>query len=811
MERLLSTLPFLALAVMAATVIALFFPHASPFGGIYLPLSPTEIMQRSDSLVVSIEVDMAGMTSNASFQRDQGLLRQLASEKGMSETNEIIRGGIPGFRWNVTWRRLDDLGIIVEASPGDEEAEQEVLNLLRGEVSVSLDPSGHLLGFSRRIPDSLVLPTMGANSARAMANTILELGLGKATDKDLDWAHELQSVSESSRDQPGHRQYTYLWAGTSEVLGSRTEVEVIIAGNILQRYEVRYVVPSYDQVSSGKDVREVLDILFYVFLIIAMIVAAIRIIRDYELGFRLAVVAGALVALAYGYQLFGEMKGFGLQQFIGLFLGPLFAGGAMLLLWAVAESVTRETTREKLISVDLLTRGHVFHSYVGKSAVQGIALGLTAYAVLLILVFVLGALTTIQFELSAGQVKDAFPTHTPLLSVLADRTVPTMYLFVLFVLFTVSWLRTRLPIPALAMVVSAFFLGFNNIQRLQPEWPAIGIQIFVFLIVVFAFYRYDVLAGILALLTYMLTPAVMALALSGSTFFEAPALLHVVGVAMVLIAGTGLQLRHRELTTCDDITPAVARNIAERQRLQQELEIGRRIQMSFLPKYNPQVDGLDIAAKCVPAQEVGGDYFDFIQLESGKLGIAIGDVSGKGTQAAFYMTLAKGFLKALSPYHDSPAEVLSHLNKLFYENVERGAFISMVYATIDVSNRELVIARAGHNPVIMRKSEAVDVEVLQPNGLGLGLEGGTTFSKTIEEISIRFKLGDTFVFYTDGFSEARNKEKLEFGEEKLHDVVNSVSSKSAEQILDAVFVAVKKFAGKEKQHDDMTLVVLKIA
>lgn len=134
----------------------------------------------------------------------------------------------------------------------------------------------------------------------------------------------------------------------------------------------------------------------------------------------------------------------------------------------------------------------------------------------------------------------------------------------------------------------------------------------------------------------------------------------------------------------------------------------------------------------------------------------------------------------------------------------------MVYATIDVPNRKLVIARAGHNPVIMRKSEAVDVEVLQPQGLGLGLEAGGTFSKTIEEVSVPVTSGDTFVFYTDGFSEAMNKEKLEFGEEQLYTVVNTVSGGSAQHILDEVFAAVQRFAGKEKQHDDMTLVVVKI-
>ena len=125
--------------------------------------------------------------------------------------------------------------------------------------------------------------------------------------------------------------------------------------------------------------------------------------------------------------------------------------------------------------------------------------------------------------------------------------------------------------------------------------------------------------------------------------------------------------------------------------------------MSFLPKENPILKGIDIASICIPAFEVGGDYYDFIRLGKNKLGIIIGDVSGKGTQAAFYMTLTKGFLKAIAKHTDSPAEVLTKMNELFYENVERGRFISMIYAVVDLENKLIRIARAGHNPVILSR------------------------------------------------------------------------------------------------------------
>jgi phosphoserine phosphatase RsbU/P len=810
MQRFLSVLPFLVLAAVAGIAIALLFPQSSPLGGLKLPLSPEEITQKSQRLVTLFDSNVSGMLSETALQSDPNLVRQLPAERGLREANNTFRAGVPGFFWKVTWRKPDALDAAMRRSSGDEEDSREVLDILKGELTVRIDPSGHLLGFVRRIPDTLALPSLGADSARGLAQYYLTKVLNDAPQKELDWANDLRSVSESSRDQSGHREFVYLWSGTSKLLGTRTEIELTIAGNVLQRLELRYVMSESEAGESMWDVRAMITVLLYVIVIVAMIISAIRIIRAYELGFRLAIGVGIVVALAVLYQIIPELREFGAPQIVSLLLGPLFVGGGVFLLWSVAESVTREAGREKFISLDLLTRGYVLHSYVGRSVVYGIALGLVGYALLLCGVSLLEMLTPLRFDLKAEQVAKAFPAQMPLLSLLTSRFVDAIFVFAIFILFGVSWLRAHLPIPIVAVVVSAVVLGFNNFEHLSPAWPAIGIQALSLGVVVWAFYRYDVLASALALLTYQLMSPVMGMVLSGTAFYATPSIFYLAGSAALLVGGAALQYRRKELTSFDDITPAFARNITERQRLQQELEIARRVQMSFLPKRNPSIEGLDIAAQCIPAQEVGGDYFDFISLGPGKLGIAIGDVSGKGTQAAFYMTLAKGFLKALSPHHDSPAAVLSDMNRLFYENVDRGAFISMVYAILDVQGRTIQIARAGHNPVIMRKSEAIDIEVLQPTGLGLGLEAGETFSKTIEEVGVSFKAGDVFVFYTDGFSEAMNKEKQEFGEQQLYGVVNSVSGGSAQHILNEVFASVKKFVGREKQHDDMTLVVLKI-
>jgi len=219
---------------------------------------------------------------------------------------------------------------------------------------------------------------------------------------------------------------------------------------------------------------------------------------------------------------------------------------------------------------------------------------------------------------------------------------------------------------------------------------------------------------------------------------------------------------------------------------------------------------LDFSAECIPANEVGGDYFDFVELGSEKIGIIIGDVSGKGTQAAFYMTLTKGFLKALVKRFESPAEVLRQMNALFYENVERGSFISVIYAIFDLETHRLTIARGGHNPVIHFDSGKNDVNLILPKGIALGIERGELFNSSIEDYTVQLKSNDFFVFFTDGFNEAINKVNQEFGMDRLIQSIRERSNGNSEDLIKGIFSDIRNFIGKVRQRDDMTIVVVKI-
>ena len=227
-------------------------------------------------------------------------------------------------------------------------------------------------------------------------------------------------------------------------------------------------------------------------------------------------------------------------------------------------------------------------------------------------------------------------------------------------------------------------------------------------------------------------------------------------------------------------------------------------------KTSPNIKGFDISGTCLPAKEVGGDYFDFVKLGSSKLGIAVGDVSGKGVPAAIYMTLTKGILQSHAEENISPKLVLNKVNKLLYRTIEKNSFVSMFYAILDTDSKQLTYARAGHNPGIIVSQSDGDSTLLTAEGIALGLEEGTVFDKTLEENTINVKSGDTLIFYTDGIVEAMNEKLNEFGEDNFLDLVSKNNNLTSSQMIDLILKEVKDFTSNFPQNDDITIVVIKV-
>jgi serine phosphatase RsbU (regulator of sigma subunit) len=247
----------------------------------------------------------------------------------------------------------------------------------------------------------------------------------------------------------------------------------------------------------------------------------------------------------------------------------------------------------------------------------------------------------------------------------------------------------------------------------------------------------------------------------------------------------------------------------ERERMAKELDIARQMQLRLLPTYNPNLKGFDIAGLCLPAEETGGDYYDFIQGENGQLFMVIGDVSGKGMPAAIYMTLTKGVLQSLVNASLSPAEALIKMNDHLYRMMDRSSFVTLTLACLDFRQKQLCLARAGHTPALFYENGTGKINQIAPEGIGLGMDKGNVFRKNIREQTLTLKPGDWLVFFTDGFTEAINEKGEQYGETRLGDIILKNKKSRATEMIQIILSDVALFTRSRRQFDDMTMIVIK--
>lgn len=248
--------------------------------------------------------------------------------------------------------------------------------------------------------------------------------------------------------------------------------------------------------------------------------------------------------------------------------------------------------------------------------------------------------------------------------------------------------------------------------------------------------------------------------------------------------------------------------LAERERMKHELEIARRIQLDSLPQSTPVVQGLDISGSSRPAMEVGGDFYDYLQNGNKKITVVVGDVSGKGTSAALYMSKIQGILRSLHGFDLEPLALFSKANKLLCRDLEKRSFVTVLGAEFDTIKKEIIVARAGHLPLWHYRSGSRSVDKIIPRGLGLGLNDAEVFASEMEQKVVPYASGDIFLFATDGVTDANDSHK-DFGEEALPLLLIDHADKTAAQIHQIILDSVRKHVGDHSQYDDETIVLVK--
>jgi sigma-B regulation protein RsbU (phosphoserine phosphatase) len=245
----------------------------------------------------------------------------------------------------------------------------------------------------------------------------------------------------------------------------------------------------------------------------------------------------------------------------------------------------------------------------------------------------------------------------------------------------------------------------------------------------------------------------------------------------------------------------------EKERLEKELDVAREIQNKILPDITPNIDCLDISAVFIPAFEVGGDYYDFFQLENDKLGFVIADVSGKGISAAFIMAEIKGIFESLSKLVDSPREVILKANDILKLSLEKKNFVTAVYGIFDFKNQKVIFSRAGHMPLLLARNG--QVTQFKPGGIGLGLDHTVNFVNSLEEVEIKIKENDILVLFTDGITESKNSKLEDFGVERFERIIVKNGNLSLDGLAGEIMKEVTTFSQGSPQHDDITLVIFK--
>ncbi|MDR3699964.1 MAG: PP2C family protein-serine/threonine phosphatase [Candidatus Sulfopaludibacter sp.] len=266
--------------------------------------------------------------------------------------------------------------------------------------------------------------------------------------------------------------------------------------------------------------------------------------------------------------------------------------------------------------------------------------------------------------------------------------------------------------------------------------------------------------------------------------------------------------RGGELPVEDGAAPAVV--TSQRESLMKEFSIAHRVQQHMLPSRPPEIPSCSLSASCHPAQEVGGDLFDFLRLPDGRWSIGVGDVSGKGVPAALYMTLTKGLLAATTQDSSDLLEIVGNVNSHVHAATEKKTFVTLAMGAFDPETLRFDHVRAGHNPIVWRRPAPDETSLLNAPGIGLGIVSDRLFRRSLKLDRLQLSAGDALVFYSDGVTEAMNAEQEQFGEARLMRAVEAADGLDAGAVREGILQGVREFLNGIAPQDDMTVVVLRV-
>lgn len=268
---------------------------------------------------------------------------------------------------------------------------------------------------------------------------------------------------------------------------------------------------------------------------------------------------------------------------------------------------------------------------------------------------------------------------------------------------------------------------------------------------------------------------------------------------------TDLQRKNRDLAQAYHELQVAQTALVEKERLERELELARELQQSILPNEFPDLPGFNCAARNRNARQVGGDFYDVISLDKGRVGLIMADVSDKGMPAALYMALTRSLIQVEARRSFSPRKVLLSVHRLLMEMSQTDMFVTVFYGVLDPAQGNLRYARAGHDRPLLLSPTTGECRFLTGKGTALGFIENVN----LEEMGVDLFPGDFLILYTDGITDAHSQDRELFGVERLRQTVFTAGMLGASDMCDHIFERVDQFQAGAEQHDDMALLVVK--
>ncbi len=794
--------------LFGALILSQVLRDVSPRASFDFMLTRAEIRARANAYLRGLGYDTRDYQQDAVFQFDGISHLQLQGKGGVRAANTaFLADTLVSHQWQISWY---DKSLPVSQ--------------FRESFQVWMSQYGRPLGFERKIADSAHLPSLPHDVARTLAERFLR-------SQNIVFSSFLLE-NDAETKLAGRVDHKFEWIRHAN--GADTHISVRVMGDGVGAFRVTNEPEGDVQrgFSSTATTMTFLNVFSFAALFLLFFFVVILFLRRYHEGevgtqtaflvfigiFGMSVLEAVNNYEAAGtYAIIGDLNKFNTRIVMfgmNVFIIQLFIAVLAFAAWSVGESASRTVYPGKMNGADsALLRKYLTYDF-GSGLVQGYAWGLLLFGVFTGGMYLILQWTGLKLYVSsvAGVPDAVLPALHPILrgfstAVFCEVVFRLFFLCVIrektgktwpgFLISLLIWCATaiaawEIPLgttgPVGTIVVAALFgVAFN-----------------------FLFIKFDLVTAIVANFVIVAVDTATPLLTGSSAYAGELRWTFLAAMAVPLVVGVIGVMRKQRFEFTIATMPRHIQRISERERMAKELEIARNVQMSLLPKSDPIVPGCDIAGVCIPAREVGGDYYDYVALEDGRLGVTIGDVSGKGVPAAIYMTLTKGILQSHAEDNVSPRNVLVKVNSLMYRSIERNSFVSMFYAILDMKRKTMRFARAGQCPMILMHRVGGGSAMISPKGMALGLEMGKVFESVLEEDELSLESGQVMVFYTDGFTEAMNAREEEYGEERLLASVMHHHTEPAHAIIKAVCADVSAFAGDTAQHDDMTMVVVKI-